>query len=278
MSDTVSQTVTETVPPVETPLVVTEMTDAEAAAIAAGVSEDVEPVVEKTPETPPEAVEPEKTPDPEPVAPPVTPPPPAPDPAADQLRQQQEQAAQAWQSRVSEYERRLATQASKQAADGWEYDPYTDGKESAWLNLEGSQIQHAEMQYLRTQAQQTQEQARIQRQWNDFSAENPGVSVQKAQQAFNEEYNAAVKRFGHGPTATAYATAKWEARVELLKGHAKKAAEKAPKPPAPVPTGGRITPGNATVPAAAPNETPEDALVREMGGKQSAFRQFAMGR
>lgn len=307
MPETVQDTVTPPPAPVApAALPDTEaagLADSEAIALASWVSKDIKPEEPAAAAAEPEKPAEEPAPvEPDPVAPPAAEPAdatPEPEPAAAALQQgtltaaeyqqasqpdpavvqQQQQAEQAWQQRVTAYEQRMNAQAVKQAAPGFEFDPYTDGKEVAWLQLEGERIRNAEMQHLRAQAEHARRLAEEQQQWSTFAAANPGLSLPKVQAAWQEEYAKAAKRFGHGPAAEAAATVSWENRVELMKGHAAKKAAAAPAPapkadPAPVPTGGRITPTAQPPRAAVADESPEDEFVRKFAATE-AFKQFA---
>lgn len=234
---------------------------------AAGTADGGEPTNDPEPE--PAATEPAAAP----AAPQQQQPAPQPDQQAAQRAARKAEAAR----ELSAARTKLAGLKAKGDIDPFEAAPITT--EIALLTAELTEIQAAEVASLQQQEAARQQALTIDQWWTDWGKNDPVgklVGTAKGREIFLDEEAKAIKRFGPGEKATAYATAKWEARVGFVEGHAKKKADQpaAAAPAKPQPTKPTAPAGRGSPKGAAPVVPTQTASVRAAPKPQTAEERF----
>lgn len=160
--------------------------------------------------------------------------------------------------RLAEAQRALDEYQAKAYADGYDFDPFVDGKELIRLQNQVVALQSEELQ------RQSDERT-LDDQWAQWARANPTIG-DKGRGIFEGFLAEAGKKYKDPTAAIAVANEKFEERVKLIAAQKAAAAAKAkpvppPKPKPPVTKGGATvtrTPARGPVPKA---QDPEAALV-----------------
>lgn len=233
-----------------------------------------EPEEDEPLETPAVEDEPEAAPAPAPASEPADVASPAPQPQAPAA---DDTAARAYAAAVHKFNADLAAHDARTSAEGYEYDPYVDGKEAARLQREHIRLTATKVAQLEQVQQAAAQQTEWQKFWTDYGRQNPAIG-NRGEAMFQDELKKAQKLYANPEAAHAVAEQRFADRVKLVNAKAAAAAA-AKNPPAPGTKGRKpVTAGGARVmpvgaPAARPpvSQDPADEFAAKAGGKMKNF-------